>query len=299
MAVHPSTWLLAVVSLGIVSWSVLTMLVEPIPFPDSSWMRWQTPWTAVLLMCSSAALLTALLGFSPHISLVWLRPVVVTASAAVILAWVATASLVPDPAVRLAYVAVSAVAGFVPATATFAVGVADSGRGLGGVIVVLMVTAAAGGVAIGYQTTLAVIPLGFALVAVAACGTWAMATTPWVMLVSVGPLVVFATAVLVCAVRMVAAGGPPTRVLGLALIGSLLLGQVATIPLGWAMLGDAPSTSGAMIASGRLDAGFTVAVASLAASWTWIARARLRRPAVGASPWPGSAGKPVVVTDRP
>jgi hypothetical protein len=299
LVVHPPSGILAVVAVLIVSWSLLTMLVEPVPDPDPTWASWRSPWWALLLLSSGAALVTAILGFSPELPLVWLRPIVVTATAAVVTGWVLTTRLVPDPSARLAYVAVSAVSWVVPATAMFAVGAADGDAGVAGTVSVLLLAAAGGGVAIGYRGSTAVIPLGFALMVVAGCGVWVMATRPWVMLASVGPLVVVATAVLVCAVRVAGPGGPASRLVGLALVGSLVLGQVVAIPLDWAMLGDVPSSGGELIASGRLDAGLTVAVTSLAAAWTWVVRRRLQRAATSESPRrPGAAAPQVVGTDR-
>jgi hypothetical protein len=213
--------------------------------------------------------------------------------------WVLTARLVPDPSARLAYIAVSAVSCVVPATAMFAVGVADAAKGVTGTITVLFLVAAACGVAIGYRGGTAVITVGFVLMVVAGCGIWVMATGPWVMLASVGPLVMVGTAVLVSAVRIVGYGGPASRLVGLAIVGSLVLGQVVAIPLDWAMLGDVPGSGGEMIASGRLDAGLTVAVASLAASWTWVVRRRLRRAATRMPHWPGVATPQAVGTDQP
>jgi hypothetical protein len=210
-----------------------------------------------------------------------------------------TARLVPDPSARLAYIAVSAVSWVVPATAMFAVGAADADTAVTGTITVLLLLAAGCGVAIGYRGSSAVIPVGFALMVVAGCGIWVMATSPWVMLASVGPLVIAGTAVLVSAVRIVGYGGPASRLVGLAIVGSLVLGQVVAIPLDWAMLGDVPSSGREMIASGRLDAGLTVAVASLAASWTWVVRRRLQRATSRRPRWEGVAAPQVVGTDRP
>jgi hypothetical protein len=295
----PGTAVLAVVVVGIVSWSLLTMLVEPVPDPNPTWASWQASWWTVLLLSCGAALVTAVLGFSPQLPLVWLRPIVVTATAAVVTGWTLTARLVTEPSARLAYIAVSAVSWVVPPTAMFAVSAADTDNGVTGTITVLFLAAAACGVAIGYRASTAVIPVGFALMVVAGCGIWVMPTGPWVMLVSVGPLVLLATAVLVSAIRIVGIGGPASRLVGLAIVGSLVLGQVVAIPLDWAMLGDLPSSGKEMIASGRLDAGLTVAVASLAASWTWVVSRRLQRAAALVRRWPGVAAPQVVSTDRP
>jgi hypothetical protein len=230
---------------------------------------------------------------------VWLRPIVVTATAAVVTGWMLTARLVPEPSARLAYIAVSAVLWVVPATAMFAVSVADAARGVTATIIVPFLAAAACGVAIGCRGGRAVIPVGFALMVVAGCGVWVMATGPWVMVASVGPLVMVATAVVVSAIRIVGIGGSASRLVGLAVVGSLVLGQVVAIPLDWAMLGDLPSSGKEMIASGRLDAGLTVAVASLAASWTWVVSRRLQRANARMRRWPGMAAPQVVGSDQP
>jgi hypothetical protein len=119
------------------------------------------------------------------------------------------------------------------------------------------------------------------------------------MAASVGPLVMVATAVVVSAIRIVGIGGSASRLVGLAVVGSLVLGQVVAIPLDWAMLGDLPSSGKEMIASGRLDAGLTVAVASLAASWTWVVSRRLQRANARMRRWPGMAAPQVVGSDQP
>jgi len=299
LVASPQTALLAVVAVAIVSWSLLTMLVEPVPHPDPTWASWRASWWTLLLLACGAALVTAVLGFSPQLPLVWLRPIVVTATAAVVTGWMLTARLVPEPSARLAYIAVSAVLWVVPATAMFAVSAADAARGVTATIIVLFLAAAAGGVAIGYRGGTAVIPVGFALMVVAGCGVWVMATRPWVMVASVGPLVMVATAVVVSTIRIVGVGGSASRLVGLAIVGSLVLGQVVAIPLDWAMLGDLPSSGKEMIASGRLDAGLTVAVASLAASWTWVVSRRLQRANARVRRWPGMAAPQVVGSDQP
>jgi hypothetical protein len=296
---RPQTAILAVVAVLIVSWSLLTMLVEPVPAPDPTWASWRAAWWTLVLLSCGAALVTAVLGFSPQLPLVWLRPIVVTATAAVVTGWTLTARLVPEPSARLAYIAVSSVSWVVPTTTMFAVSVADAHNGVTGTITVLFLAAAGCGLAVGYRGSTAVIPVGFALMVVAGCGMWVMATGPWVMLASVGPLITVATAVLVSAIRIVGIGGPASRVVGLAIVGSLVLGQVVAIPFDWAMLGDLPSSGDEMIASGRLDAGLTVAVASLATAWTWVVTRRLQRSGARVHRWTGVTAPQVVGTDRP
>jgi hypothetical protein len=277
LVVHPPVWALAVVTVAIVSWSVVTMLVEPLSENTRAGAPWEDPWSAALMLCAVAVLLTTLLGFAPQVSLVWLRPVVVTATAAVVAGWGFAAYVIPGLRVRLGYVAVSAVAWIVPATTSFAVDVAGVDGGIGLPIVVLLVVLASAGAAIGGQGRSAVIPVGLALTAVASVATWTMSAEPWVMVTAIGPLVAFATAVLVTGVLIVATDPHAIRLIGLAVIASLVLGSVVAIPLDWALLGDVPGNSGDAIASGRLDAGLSVAVASAAAAWTWVASRRLSR----------------------
>jgi hypothetical protein len=275
LVAHPPVWVLAVVTVLVVSWGVLTMLVEPLPEPRRAGAHWEEPWWAVLLVCAAAILLATLLGFDPQISLVWLRPIVITATAVVVAGWGVAALVIRDQSVRLGYVAVSAVAWILPATAGFAVDVAASHGGPGWPITVLFIALAAVGAAVGSRGTSAVVPIGFALIATAAVGTWVMSDEPWVMFAAVGPLVGLGTAVLVTGMRVVGSDPYAVRLVAMALISSLVLGAVVAIPLDWAMLGDVPGNPGDAFASGRLDAGLAVAVASLAAACTWVVRRRL------------------------
>jgi hypothetical protein len=278
LVVHPQSGILAGVTLLLVSWGVLTMLVEPVPLPTPASGSWEDPWSALLLLCAVAVLLTTLLGFDPQISLVWLRPVVVVATAAVVTGWAVAGFLLPDLHVRLAYIAVSVVAWVVPATAAFAVSVADRGRGaVGWPIILLLIIAAVAGAGLGVRGLFGVIPAGLAIMAAAAAAAWVMSDEPWVMVAAVGPLIALATAVVVTGLRIVGPDVHASRLVALAVIGSLVLGQVVAVPLDWAMLGAVPDTLGATMASGRLDAGLTVALTSLAAAWTWVARGRLLR----------------------
>jgi hypothetical protein len=285
LVVHPQTWMLAVVTVLIVAWSVLTMLVEPVPAPGGGSAPWEHPWSALLLLCAIAALIATLLGFDPHIPLIWLRPIVVTATAVVAAGWAFTAFVVPGLRVRLAYLAVIAVAWPVPATTMFALSFADAGRSrVGWPVLAVLVLAAAVGTALGSRSRPAAVPIGLALTSACAAATWVMSDQPWVMVAAVGPLVVCTTAVLVAAVRLVASDVHASRLIGQAVIGSLVLGQVVAVPLDWAMLGNVPGSPGELMASGRLDAGLTVAVASVAAACTWIVRGRIRRPAASVYP---------------
>jgi hypothetical protein len=78
----------------------------------------------------------------------------------------------------------------------------------------------------------------------------------------------------VTGVRIIGSDQPASRLVALAGIVSLVLGQLVAVPLDWAMLGDVPDTVGATMASGRVDVGLTVAVTALAGAWTWVARGR-------------------------
>ncbi len=238
LVVQPPTWILAAVTLVLVSWGVFTMLVEPVPVPTTSASgSWEDPWSALLLLCAVAVLLTTLLGFDPQISLVWLRPVVVVATAVVVTGWAAAGLLLPDLQVRLAYVAVSVVAWVVPATAAFAVSVADRGRGaVGWPIISLLVVAALVGAGLGVRGRFGIIPAGLAIMSAAAGAAWVMSDQPWVMVAAIGPLVALATAVLVSGLRIVGGDAQASRLVAIAVIGSLVVGTNRRGPLG---LGDA------------------------------------------------------------
>jgi hypothetical protein len=284
LVVHPQTWILGGVTVLLASWGVLTMLVEPVPVRDPASASWEDAWSAVLLLSAVAVLLATLLGFDPQISLVWLRPMVVVATAAVVTAWVLAGLVIPDLRVRLAYLSVSAVAWVVPSTTAFALSVAN-GRGdaVGWPILVLLVAAAVAGAVVGSRGAVEVLPVGFTIAAVAAAAAWVMSDQPWVMVAAVGPLVALATAIVVTGVRIIGSDQPASRLVALAVIVSLVLGQLVAVPLDWAMLGDVPDTVGATMASGRVDVGLTVAVTALAGAWTWVARGRLLRLRAAAS----------------
>jgi hypothetical protein len=283
LVVHPPTWMLGVVTVLLAAWGVLTMLVEPVPVRDPASASWDDAWSAVLLLSAAAVLLTALLGFDPQISLVWLRPVVVLTTAALVTAWLLAGLVIPDLQARLAYLSVSAVAWVVPSTTAFALGAANGGGdAVGWPILGLLVAAAVVGAVVGSRGLVDVLPIGFTLTAVAAAAAWVMSDQPWVMVAAVGPLVALATAIVVTGVRIIGSDQPASRLVAFAVIVSLVLGQLVAVPLDWAMLGDVPDTVGATMASGRLDVGLTVAVTALAGAWTWVARGRLlRRQAAG------------------
>jgi hypothetical protein len=216
--------------------------------------------------------------------------VVVVATAAIVTAWALVALILPDLRVRLAYLAVSVVGWAVPATTAFAVSVADGNGGVavGRPILALLVVAAVAGAVLGSRGLVGVLPVGLIITAAAAAAAWVMSDRPWVMFASVAPLVALATAIVVTGLRIVVFDLPASRLVALAVIVSLVLGQVVAVPLDWAMLGDVPDTVGATMASGRLDAGLTVAVTTLAAAWTWVLRGRLLRRQVATGP--GSTG---------
>lgn len=278
VVVHPAAWVLAGTTVVIVAWGLMTMLVEPVGPTVVPTVSREDVWSALLLLSAVAVLLTTLLGFDPQIALLWLRPVVIVAAAAVLVGWALITFLLATLTDRIAYVAVSAVAWLVPATITFAAGVADSGQTpVSWPVASLLASAAAVGALLGSRGLLAVVPLGCAVVAGAAAGAWVMSDRPWVALAAAAPLVAAATAVTVTALHLVVPDARASRLVGLAAICALVLGEIVTIPLSWALLGQVPAGVDDMMAAGRLYAGLTVAAMSLAAAWTWLARGRLLR----------------------
>ncbi len=275
VVVHPAAWMLVVATVAILGWSVLTMLVEPVRPPRPRLPSSAESWWALLLVCAVVLLLTTMLGFDPQISLVWLRPIVILATAALGVGW-ALIVLVLATASRLAFVGATVVAGLVPTTVTLAVAVVNQPAGGVSVSVVMALGAAtvAGGV-VGSRGRSAAVPFGLAVTALAAVAGWVMSDSPWLMLGAVAPLLAAAAVVLVGSLQLVVTDPEASRLIGFAVICAVVVGGVVAVPLSWAMLGDVPTGLADIRAAGRLYAGLTVAASSLAAAWTWVLRRRL------------------------
>ncbi|MBA2559639.1 MAG: hypothetical protein H0V07_07055, partial [Propionibacteriales bacterium] len=276
VVVHPPAWVVVLVTVAIGGWSVLTMLVEPAGVTGTAWSSWEDSWSVLLLVVAVALLLTTVVGFDPRFALVWLRPTVIVATAAAVAGWGLVMIVLPTQTARLAFVGVAVVGWLVPATATFAVARTDGEPArVGWLVVAILVVAAVGGAALAACGQLAVIPVGLAVMSVTAAAGWVMPMSHWAMLSAVAPLLAAAAAVLAGGFRLAATDSEASRLVGLAAVCALVLGGVVAIATSWAMLGDVPVDADGFQAAGRLYAGLTVAVTSVAASWTWAVRGRI------------------------
>lgn len=268
---------IAAAALVIVAWSVLTMLFEPVHKRAAPPQALQYAWTVLLAVAAMASLVMMVLGFDPQLPRIWLRPAIVVATVIIATGWVLLVVVLPTSALRLAHVGVTVVAAMVPATATFAVLFVDSGgvRLSWPVVALLAVVAALGALVAGTRGASLVVASGVTIMTLSAMGVWVMADEQWAMFAAVAPLSAAAGAVMVAAFRLV--GSHPSAMLMLVLtaISAFVVGQIVAVPLSWALIGDVPTATDTVFAAGRLQAGLTVAVASVAAAGSWVLHRRL------------------------
>ena len=91
---------------GIVLWSALTMLIEPVRTEARSSQAWDSAWSALLCTAFGGALATMALGFDPGLPPGWLRPLVLFAAGAVVVSLAAVTLLVPQGPARTGYLCV-------------------------------------------------------------------------------------------------------------------------------------------------------------------------------------------------
>jgi hypothetical protein len=295
VVVHVAWWVCVPVTVVIVGWSVMAMLVEPIRETPGSWLPWEGPWALALGVVGVALLLAVLLGFDTNISLVWLRPVLVVAMAALVGCWTLMIVVLPSPVSRLAFSGVTVVLCLVPPTVTFAVADASSAQHHASWWAMSLVSlgAVVGAAAAGGARRLrgwSVVPLGLAVCCAAAVAVWVAKDGTAVMLVAVSALLAGAGAVLTGALRMVSSDAETSRLVGFAGVCALILGGLLAAPLSWALLGDLPLHTPQMWAAGRLYAGFTVAATGLTAAYTWVLSSRMTAPTTRQTPQRGWAG---------
>jgi hypothetical protein len=280
---------IAAAVLVIVAWSVLTMLFEPVHKRPASPQALQYAWTVLLTVAAMASLVMMVLGFDPQLPRIWLRPAIVVATVAIAAGWGLLIVVLPTTALRLAHVGVTVVAATVPATVTFAVLFVDSGevRLSWHVVAMLAVVASLGALA-GTRRASLIVAVGVTVMTLSALGVWVMANEQWAMFAAAAPLSAAAGAVMVGAFRLAGPHSSASLMLVLTAISAFVVGQVVAVPLSWALMGDVPTATGTVFAAGRLQAGLTVAVASLAAAGSWVLHRRLVA-ATGADEYPGGS----------
>lgn len=267
---------IAAAAFVIVAWSVLTMLFEPVHKRPAPPQALQYAWTVLLAVAAMASLVMMVLGFDPQLPRIWLRPAIVVATVIIAAGWGLLVVVLPTSALRLAHVGVTVVAAMVPATATFAVLFVDSGEvRLSWPVVTLLAVVAALGALAGTRGASLVVAAGVTIMTVSAMGVWVMADEQWAMFAAVAPLSAAAGAVMVAAFRLVGAHSSAMLMLVLTAISAFVVGQIVAVPLSWALIGDVPTATGTVFAAGRLQAGLTVAVASVSAAGSWVLHRRL------------------------
>jgi hypothetical protein len=151
----------------------------------------------------------------------------------------------------------------------------------------LAVVASLGALA-GTRRASLIVAVGVTVMTLSALGVWVMANEQWAMFAAAAPLSAAAGAVMVGAFRLAGPHSSASLMLVLTAISAFVVGQVVAVPLSWALMGDVPTATGTVFAAGRLQAGLTVAVASLAAAGSWVLHRRLVA-ATGADEYPGGS----------
>ncbi len=267
LTMHPSVWLLAPVSAAIVLWSAWTMLMEPDRIGGRPGPAWETAWTALLASFAAAGVAIMMLGYDPGIRASWLRPLIVVITALVAAALVGTAFLVPAISERIGYLTVLFVALCLPICMQLLIIVADDGDArVGWPATALLVAAGAVGVWYGWRRPRPFVVLGLLTVAAACVGGWVMPDAQWLMVASAAPFALGAGVALGGGLHWAYESPMGLRFAAVAVIGSLLLGTVAAVPLGWALTGSIAATTDDARAVGRVFLGLTFALAVMAAA---------------------------------
>lgn len=197
LALHPPVWPLAVASALIVSWSALTLLLEPAKDRSTPGPTWDSAWTSLVVAAALSLVAVMLLGFDPGIRLFWLRPLIVVGCALAVLTFALTALTVPTSSARVGYVAAAVVVLCWPSCVGLMLVAADAGAtqvSAGAVTAI----AAAGvvGAVLGWWRPRAGVVVGLLTVAAAAAGAWVMPGRPWLMVAAAAPMAAGAGAAL-------------------------------------------------------------------------------------------------------
>ena len=118
--------------------------------------------------------------------------------------------------------------------------------------------------------------MGLLVVAAAAAGGWAAPRDPWLMLAIGGPMAVGAGAALLGGLRCAAAELTGARFIGVALVGTTVVGSLLAVPLTWALAGNVPDSTEEARAAVRVFMGLTFALVVLAAAYSATLARHLR-----------------------
>jgi hypothetical protein len=295
LGLHPPVWPLAVVSVLLVSWSALSLLLEP---GDSSRSRSlptggarsrvdllgsggaepvsgaEDAWTAVGVAALVPSVAVMLLGFEPSISDEWLRPLIIVVVAIAVLGLGFACLSVPTAAGRVGVLTVSIVMLCWPAC----IGVlllATSGHGSVsrldlGVLVVAVALGAVGG---GMSPARGVVG-GLLLLAGGAAGAWVVAGPHPLQAVAVAAMAGGAAAAMVAGLRSGLTSPVAAQLIGVQAVSCTILGVLLALPLSWALGGSLPVTTASAVADARVLLGLTAAAAVFGAGYAATLRTR-------------------------
>ena len=266
---HPPVWPLALVSVLIVSWSALTLLLEPARSRAAPGHSWDGGWTALVVTAVVSVVAVMLLGFEPDIRLLWLRPLVVVGCGLAVVGFALTGLTVPTPSARVGYTAAAAVALCWPPCVGLLLVTADAGatRVSALAVAVIAIAALVGGV-LGWWGPRAGVVMGLLAVAGAAAGAWVMPGRPWLMVAAAAPMAAGAGAALLGGLSWASEDPTGVRFVPAATISALVVGSLVAAPLSWALGGNVPDVEAEARAAGRVVLGLTFALAVLAAAYS-------------------------------
>lgn len=269
LTLHPPVWLLAVVSVLIVSWSALTLLLEPVRDRPAPGSRWNDAWTSLVVVAGLCVVAVMLLGFDPEIRLFWLRPFIVVGSGLAVVGLALTGLAVPTPSSRVGYVAAVVVALCWPPCVALLLVTADAGitRVPALAVAAIAVAAVVGGM-VGWWRPRASVVAGLLVVAGAAAGAWVLPGRPWLMVAAAAPMAAGAGASLLGGLRWASREPAGLRLVAAATVAALVVGSLVAVPLSWALAGSVPDLETEARAAGRVFLGLTFALAVLAAAYS-------------------------------
>ena len=289
---HPTPWLLAPVSVLIVFWGALTMLLEPDRAHARGGAGWESAWSGLLAISLGGALAMMVLGFDPTLPAGWLRPLILLATAAVVMSLAGLTMMVPagpGGSARLGYVCLAVPVLTFPAAVQIVVMVADGGSSRVGLwlAVVLGLAAVAAAVLGGLRPSWA--PVALLVVAAGCAGCWVLPDSPWLMAAGALPLCLGAGAVLGAGVAYAAETAVGWRFGAMTVVAMLALGTATAVALSWTLGGEVPQDTDATRAVGRVLLGLMFALAVLAAAVVHVLMPHQPRPDRSAAAEDGAA----------
>jgi hypothetical protein len=296
LGLHPPVAPLAVVTVLLVSWSALSLLLEPgdvlrsrsltiegtqpgLDLPGDGGQRpasgAEATWTAVTLAALVPTVAVMLLGFEPSISAEWLRPLIILVVALTVLGLGFACLSVPSAEVRGGLLTVSLVMLCWP-TCIGVLLLATSGHGsVSRLVLGVLVVAVAVGAVLGAWSPGRGAVGGLLVLAGGAAGAWAVTGIHPLQAVPVGVMAGGAAAATLGGLRSGLAAPVGAQLMGAVAVSCTILGTLLALPLSWALGGSLPVTTATAVADARVLLGLTAAVAVLGAGYTATLRRRV------------------------